>query len=110
MTSLNKRTRVLYSLNFEEPDRVPIMEMDIDVPLMEQITGKQFLAATSLQTQVISDPKIERQRVDLKIECFEIVDFDVLTIDLSAPTYWKPTIRQDGTMVDLWGRVLSEDV
>lgn len=109
MTSLNKRTRVLHSINFEEPDCVPIMEMDIDVPLMEQITGKQFLAATSLQTQVISDPKIERQRVDLKIECYEKVDFDVLTIDLSAPTYWKPTIRQDGTMVDLWGRVLKLD-
>jgi uroporphyrinogen decarboxylase len=109
VTKLDKRTRVLHSLNFEEPDRVPIMEMDIDVPLMERITGKQFHAATSLQTQVISDPKIERQRVDLKVECYEIIDFDVLTIDLSAPEYWKPTIKQDGTMVDLWGRVLKLD-
>lgn len=99
----------MQSLNFEEPDRVPIMEMDIDVPLMERITGKQFQAATSLQTQVISDPKLERQRVDLKVECYERVDFDVLTIDLSAPEYWKPRIRQDGTMVDLWGRVLKLD-
>jgi uroporphyrinogen decarboxylase len=96
-------------MNFEEPDRVPITELDIDLPLMEAITGKVVSIATSLQTQVISDPALERQRIDLKKECYEKVDFDLFTVDLSAPADWTPTINPDGTMTDLWGRVLRLD-
>lgn len=106
---MNKRERVLKALNFEEPDRVPITELDIDLPLMETITGKVVRIATSLQTQVIADPALERQRIDLKRECYEKVDFDVFTVDLSAPSDWVPTINPDGTMTDLWGRVLRLD-
>lgn len=106
---MNKRERVLKTLEIEEPDRVPIMEIDIDVPLMEEITGREFPAATSLQTQVIADREVERSRIDLKVECYQKLDFDVVTVDLSAPEYWKPAINPDGTMTDLWGRVLRLD-
>ena len=106
---MNKRERVLKTLDIEEPDRVPITEIDIDIPLMEAITGKKFPAATSLQTQVIADRKLERKRVDLKIECYEKVGFDMFTVDLSAPEDWRPAVNPDGTMVDLWGRVLRLD-
>lgn len=101
--------RVLKTLVLEEPDRVPITEMDIDAPLMEVITGKKFPTALSLQTQVIADRELERKRVDLKIECYKKVDFDVFTVDLSAPEGWKPLTNPNGTMVDLWGRVLKLD-
>jgi len=106
---MNKRDRVLTALDFKEPDRVPITELDIDLPLMEAITGKRVRIATSLQTQVISDPAQERKRIDLKRECYEKVDFDLFTVDLSAPADWTPTINPDGTMTDLWGRVLRLD-
>lgn len=106
---MNRRERVLRALEIEEPDRVPISEMDIDIPLMEAITGRKFPAAHSLQTQVIADREIERERVDLKIECYRRVGFDMFTIDLSPPDDWSPTLNPDGTMVDLWGRVLRLD-
>ncbi len=106
---MNKRERVLKTLEMEEPDRVPIMEMDIDIPLTEAITGRRFPVAVSLQSQVVADRELERKRVDIKIDCYRKVDFDVFTVDLSAPEGWKPTINPDGTMVDLWGRVLKLD-
>jgi uroporphyrinogen decarboxylase len=106
---MNPRERVLKALEIEEPDRVPISEMDIDIPLMETITGRRFPAAHSLQTQVIADRGLERKRVDLKIECYRRVGFDMFTIDLSPPEGWEPSINPDGTMVDLWGRVLRLD-
>ena len=76
---------------------------------MEAITGKKFPTATSLQTQVISDRELEKKRNDLRIECYKKIDFDVFTADLSAPEYWKPKINPDGTLIDLWGRVLMLD-
>ena len=106
---MNKRERVLRTLDIEEPDRVPITELDIEVPLMEELIGKKFPAATSLQTQVVADRELEKKRNDFKIECYKRVDFDVFTVDLSAPEYWKTKLNPDGTMVDLWGRVLMLD-
>ncbi|NIQ33976.1 MAG: hypothetical protein GTN80_10110 [Nitrososphaeria archaeon] len=106
---MNKRERVLRTLELEEPDRVPMTEMDVDVPLMEAITGKKFPAATSLQTQVIVDRDLERKRVDIKVDCYEKIGFDMFTMDLSAPEDWEPKVNPDGSMVDLWGRVLRLD-
>ena len=95
---MNRRERVLRALEMEEPDRVPLSEVDIDVPLMEAITGMSFPAATSLQTQVIADRDMERRRVDLKADCYEKIGFDMFTVDLSAPEDWEPTVNPDGTM------------
>jgi uroporphyrinogen-III decarboxylase len=100
---------VLRTLSIEEPDRVPMTEMDIDVPMMESITGKKFPAATSLQTQVIVDRDVERKRVDLKVDCYNKISFDVFTMDLSAPEDWELEVKPDGTMIDLWGRILRLD-
>jgi len=106
---LNKRERVLRTLEIEEPDRVPIMEMDIEIPLMEAITGRKFQAATSLQTPVNANRDMERKRVDIKADCYNKIGFDVFTMDLSAPEDWEPLVNPDGTIVDLWGRVLRLD-
>jgi len=85
------------------------MEVSMDVPIMEAISGRKFPAAISLQTPVISDRELEKKRCDFIIECYKKVDFDVFTADLSAPEDWKPTINPDGTLIDLWGRVLMFD-
>ena len=106
---MNSRDRVLKAMAFEEPDRVPITEMDIDIPLTETITGERFPAAISLQTPIITDRNLERKRVELKFKCYRKVGFDLLPIDLSTPEDWKPKTNPDGTMVDLWGRVLKLD-
>lgn len=109
MLVLDKKERVLKALSLEEPDTVPISEMDIEIPIMETITGHMFPAAGSLQTNVIVDRNLEERRVLLKLDCYKKVGFDLFCIELSAPEYWKPDMRPDGTMVDLWGRVLILD-
>ena len=106
---MNKRERVIKTLEIEEPDRVPIMEMDIEVPLMEAILGKKYPVTTSLQTQVIADRELEKKRNDFRIECYKKLDFDVIVADLSAPEYWEPEIDSNGKLIDLWGRVLILD-
>lgn len=109
MRSLNSRDRVLKTLEIAEPDRVPITEIDIDIPLMEAITGETFPAAVSLQTPIITDRDMERRRVDLKLKCYRKIGFDMFAIDLSTPEDWRPRTNPDGTIVDLWGRILKLD-
>ncbi|MBS7650750.1 hypothetical protein KEJ35_05300 [Candidatus Bathyarchaeota archaeon] len=106
---MNPRERVLKTLEIKEPDRVPIMETEVESTLMEEILGKKYPVVTSTQTQVLADREKEKLRNDFKIECFRKIGFDICTADLSAPEYWKPKINPDGTMVDLWGRILILD-
>jgi uroporphyrinogen decarboxylase len=106
---LNKRERVLKTLNIEEPDMVPITEMDIEIPLMETIMGKKFPATTSLQTQVVVDKELEKKSTEFRIECYQKLDFDLILTDLSAPEGWEPKVDSEGKMVDLWGRILALD-
>jgi len=107
---MKKRDRVMRALEIEEPDVVPITEIDMEVPIMESIMGERLQVATSLQTPVVADRRLEQKRIDFKIECYRKIGFDVLTIDLSPPEGWKPKKNPDGTIVDLWGRVLMLDV
>jgi len=106
---MNSKERVLKTLQFEEPDRVPITELDVDVPLMEAITGDSFPYAVSLQTPIITDRSLERKRVDLKLKCYRKIGFDLFPIDLSTPDGWKPRSDPEENMIDLWGRVMKLD-
>jgi len=106
---MNKKERVLKALEIEEPDQVPMTELDIEVPLMERIVGEKFPGATSLQTPIVTNRELEKKRTDLKIECYKKIGFDMLSVDLSPPDNWKPKKNPDGTIVDLWGRVLMLD-
>ena len=106
---MKKRERVIKALEIEEPDTVPITEMDMEVPIMEVIMGERLQVVTSLQTPIVADRRLERKRTDFKIECYRRVGFDLLTIDLSPPEGWKPKENPDGTIVDLWGRTLLLD-
>ena len=106
---MNGKERVIKALRFEEPDRVPITELDVDVPLMEAITGDSFPHAVSLQTPIITDRRLERKRVDLKLKCYRKIGFDLFPIDLSTPEGWKPRSDPEGNMIDLWGRVMKLD-
>jgi len=106
---MNRRKRALKALHIEEPDRVPITEMDIDVPHLEALTGKTFTGEVSLQTSVSADRRMEAIKVEIKTECYRKLKFDVITCDLSAPDGWKSVRNPDGTITDEWGRVLIHD-
>ena len=106
---MDKKDRVLTTLDIEEPDRLPFMEMDIEMPLLEKITGEKFSGGTSFQTPVISDRELEEKRVDLKIDAYRKLDFDMFVASLSAPEEWELLERDDQTIVGPWGRVLKLD-
>jgi len=76
---------------------------------MERILGESLDVATSLQTPIVADRDLEKKRNDFKIDCYESVGFDLLTVDLSTPEGWTPEENPDGTLIDLWGRVLMLD-
>lgn len=106
---MNRRERALKALHVEEPDAVPITELEIDVPHMEALTGKAFSGEVSLQTSVSADRRMEAIKVEIKTQCYRKLKFDVITCDLSAPDGWRSTKNPDGTIVDEWGRVLIYD-
>lgn len=106
---VKSRERVLEALGLEEPDRVPLTEVDVEVPIMEEVLGETFPAATSLQTQVLADRRLEKKRTEFKVEFSRKVGFDLLILDLSAPEGWIPRTMPGDLMVDLWGRVLKLD-
>ncbi len=106
---MNKRERVITALKIEEPDMVPITEIDMEVPIMEAIIGESLPVVTSLQTPIVTDRRLERKRTDFKIGCYRKVGFDLLTIEASPPEDWEPHKNPDGTIVDLWGRTLLLD-
>ena len=106
---LNSRERTLRTLEIKEPDRVPITELDIEIPLMEAITGSKYPGTTSLQTQVSVNRELEKKKAEFEIDCYVKIGFDLIVADLSAPEHWKPELNPDGTMTDLWGRVLMLD-
>lgn len=106
---MDKKERVLKTLEIEEPDRLPITEIDIAVKIMEAITDKKFSSGTSLQMPVVSDPKQEREKVDMQIETYREVGFDMFVVNLSAPKEWELIEKSDGTIVGPWGRILKLD-
>lgn len=106
---MNRRERALKALRIEEPDAVPITEMDIDVPHLETLTGTTFTGYVSLQTAVSADRKMEAVKVEIKTKCYEKLKFDAVTCDLSAPDGWESVKNPDGTIIDEWGRVLIYD-
>ena len=106
---MNKRERVLTTLDIQEPDRVPIAETVIEIPLMQAITGKKFPGTMDVLSPVIGDWEVEKKKWDYQIECYKKLDFDLICVWLSVPEEWKPTKRPDGTIVDMWGKVLMLD-
>ena len=106
---MNKRERALKALHIEEPDRVPITELDIEIPHMETLTGSRFSGNYSLQTSVSADRKHEATYIKIKAKCYKKLGFDVVFSDLSAPDGWETVVKQDRTTTDEWGRVLVRD-
>jgi uroporphyrinogen decarboxylase len=80
------RERVLETLNFEEPDMVPITELGIDPCHVEAIAGSKGL-----------------------LECYRRLKFDIIIGGASEPEGWKPTPLPDGRFIDEWGRIYRLD-
>lgn len=83
----NGRERVLATLNFEEPDRVPITELGIDPCHVNAIAGSKG-----------------------HLECYRRLKFDIVLGGASEPEGWKPKFLPDGSFIDEWGRIYRTDL
>ena len=106
---MNKKERVMMTLDHEEPDQVPITEMAIDIVHLERLAGTKLTAETSPQTQVTSDRRAEANMAATTVLAYERLGFELIPVELSAPDGWSPQRNPDGTIADEWGRVLSYD-
>jgi uroporphyrinogen decarboxylase len=106
---MNKKDRVMTTLDHTEPDLVPITEMAIEPFHLEQITQTELIGETSLQTQVSSDRRAETNAIATTVLAYQKLGFELIPCELSAPDGWKPRKKPDGRMVDEWGRILSYD-
>ncbi|MEM2875758.1 MAG: hypothetical protein QXL67_02260, partial [Candidatus Bathyarchaeia archaeon] len=104
------RERSLKSLDVDEPDLVPIMEIGIDLTHLEKIYGKPIsLESARSSFQVSSNRRQEELNLEVKIESYRKLGFDLITCGLSAPDNYQPRRNEDGTIVDEVGRVLVYD-
>jgi len=106
---MNKKERVMRTLDHDEPDLVPMTEMSIDPRHLETITQTRFIGETSLQTPVSADRRAEMNKVATFVLAYRKLGFELIPCDLSAPDGWSSKKNPDGTMTDEWGRVLSYD-
>ncbi|RLG94097.1 hypothetical protein DRO37_06525 [Candidatus Bathyarchaeota archaeon] len=80
------RERVLATLDFEEPDRVPITELGVDPRHVRAIAGA-------------NDP----------LKCYRKLNFDLIVCGVAHPEDWRPKVLPDGSIVDEWGRICKID-
>jgi len=101
LKKLNHKERVLKSLSFVEPDRIPLdigganvssMHIDIQEKLKHRLgfEGGKSIIGSRTQRCVIPDERI-----------LKYFDADTRTIYFDESTPWK--IQPDGTFVDEWG-------
>ncbi|MCD6530370.1 hypothetical protein J7L06_08845 [Candidatus Bathyarchaeota archaeon] len=108
---MNGRERSLIALDLSEPDRVPITELSIDLTHLEKIYGKPVSVKEAFRSdfQLSSDRRLEKLKLDMKIECYRKLGFDLITCGPSAPENYKPKKNENGTIVDELGRILIYD-
>lgn len=106
MKRLNSIERIWKSLEFEEPDRVPITELGIDLPHLEAIMDRRLGGGAA--ATLGSEPR-EEELIGLTVDCYKKLELDMIVGGVSPPKGWKPKINSDGTVVDEWGRVLYHD-
>lgn len=106
---MKSRERVWRSLEFEEPDRVPIMEMGIDPPHIEALMGKRYEGGVVTATLTLEGQSREEELIELTVGCYEKLGFDIIEGSTSSPKGWRPKMNTDGTMTDEWGRILYYD-
>jgi len=100
----------LTAIDLREPDMVPITDLGLDPPIVEQITGEK-LGGFSLVAASEKDPweTSIRSRVAMSEACFKL-DFDAVSAvsdySLCSKKY-KPKIVSSLRFIDEWGRLME---
>ena len=106
---MNSKERTLRSMNFEEPDMVPIAELGVDVNVMELILNTRSGAASAGQGAVIADRRSESAYYQLVFDAYKKLGFDIVYAESSLPDGYAPKRLEDGSLVDEIGRVHGYD-
>lgn len=105
---MNKRERLLGTLDHKEPDAVPIAELAIDPVHVETLLGTKIMNEVPLQS--LSDRRRrDAEAVDRTVRVYAKLGFEMIACEPSAPDEWTPNPNSDGTLNDEWGRILSYD-
>jgi len=105
---MNKKDRIMTTLDHKEPDLVPITELDIDPVHVEQVTQMQ-IDKTPLETRASAVRRAESDMTTAIALAYQKLGFELVPCELSAPDGWSPLNNPNGTRTDEWGRVLSYD-
>lgn len=89
---MNSKERIISSLNLEEPDRVPIFELAINGPIMEQVLNRPCFSGIGWGAE--ADPELDREKVIEKqlkdhIDCYRKLKLDMLSLFPATPKKWK---------------------
>ncbi|MEM2690440.1 MAG: uroporphyrinogen decarboxylase family protein [Nitrososphaerota archaeon] len=107
---MNHRERFFKALELEEPDCVPITDLALDPPIVEQVLGKQITSGVYTMAGGSSSwSQSINYRLSLVDACIKL-DFDasVALSDYSLTTKdYKPKYVDDHKYVDHWGRVMQ---
>lgn len=104
---MDRRERFLTALEMREPDRVPITELAIDPPIIEAITGGQWIEGGAEEAAITGKPLYHN--LDMVFECYRKVGFDMVLRSFSTPEDWRPEVFPDGSFTDEWGRICLYD-
>jgi len=104
---MNKKERLLTTLDHKEPDAVPIAELAIDPIHIETILGTTV--TNEAPVQPLTDRRRDAEIVNKTVRAYTKLGFEMIACEPSAPDGWVSRPRQDGTVTDEWGRILSYD-
>jgi uroporphyrinogen decarboxylase len=105
---MNKKQRVLTTLNHKEPDAVPISELALDPIHIETVLGSTISNEASVQS-LADRRKRDAAVVDSTVRAYMKLGFEMIACEPSSPDDWISQRNRDGTVTDEWGRMLSYD-
>lgn len=115
MKYTNGRDRVLAAIDMEESDLVPIMDLGLDSPLVEKVTGekaREFSVTSMSDTAKIASSRStawesSKQNLLQLIGAYNVLEFDAAIIhgyNLLSYDYTPKYIDQR-KIIDEWGRI-----
>ncbi len=104
------RERILTAIELREPDMVPITDLALDPPIVEQITGTKLEGFSFSGGSRGKDGWVNSKReISALVKACRKLDFDAINIEdyqLTSKNFSPQFIDQD-TFIDEWGRVMK---
>ncbi len=97
-----------------EPDLVPVTDLGLDPPIVEQITGEKSwgFSIGGFSVKGIDAWSVCKRNIMNHAQACRKLDFDAVTVSDEAlyRRGWVPKFVNENTFVDEWGKVLRTDI